>query len=37
MILMKDIVYEGDERLHEICKPVELPISEEDANTLEVY
>lgn len=34
MILMKDIVYEGDKRLHEICKPVELPISEEDGNTL---
>ena len=31
---MKDIVYEGDERLHEICKPVELPISEEDSETL---
>lgn len=34
MILMKDIVYEGDNRLHEVCKPVELPISEEDADTL---
>lgn len=35
MILMKDIVYEGDERLHEVCKPVELPISDEDAKTLQ--
>ena len=34
MILMKDIVYEGDPRLHEVCKPVELPLSEEDADTL---
>ena len=34
MILMKDIVYEGDERLHEICKPVELPVSDEDSKTL---
>ena len=34
MILMKDIVYEGDERLHEVCEPVELPINEEDAETL---
>ena len=34
MILMKDIVYEGDERLHEVCKHVELPISDEDAETL---
>ena len=34
MILMKDIVYEGDKRLHEVCAPVELPINDEDANTL---
>ena len=34
MITMKDIVYEGDKRLHEVCKPVELPISEEDSKTL---
>lgn len=34
MIQMKDIVYEGDKRLHEVCKPVEFPISEEDSKTL---
>lgn len=35
MILMKDIVYEGDKRLHEISKPVEMPISDEDSKTLQ--
>ena len=33
-ILMKDIVYEGDDRLHEVCKPVELPINDEDTSIL---
>lgn len=31
---MDEIVYEGDERLHEVCKPVEQPLSDDDVNTL---
>jgi len=34
MILMKDIIREGDERLHEKSKDVSVPVSKEDINLL---